>query len=664
MDGNDATAQGIVTGGHHSQARARSRVRWLPRPRTAGVLLILLCLLLLVLLPELIWGHSARTPAPSALNQAPSADHWLGTDALGRDVLERTLVAGRLSISLSVLALGIGVVSGLVLGGLAAAAGRRIATVISGTIAVLVAFPSLMMALFLAVIFGSGAEGSTLAIGFALTPYFARVTENASRTALVSDYVAAARCLGVRGPVLYARHVLPSVSGPVLTSASVFSGTTLLAFASLSFLGLGVTDPSIDWGSMLDNGLGQLYTNPALALGPSLAIVIVAIAFNTIGETLTSDRRRRRTVHGRTAPPERVNDNRKDVGAGLGPYLLRVEGLAVEADGLRGGNAPVVDFGLSLRAGERVGLVGESGSGKSLSIVSLIKLDAPGTTAHADVHYFDGDDLNKIRAGRVLRKRLAGRIGLVGQDPMSALNPVVGIGSQMVEETVVHGHRSRRDAKRLAVRVLEAVGIQGAGDRLRSRPHQFSGGMRQRVAIGMALMDDPALIVADEPTTALDATVQLQVLELLRKSTEDTNAALLLVSHDLGVIANLCTRVLVMYGGRIVEELEAGDLRRAQHPYTRALVESVPDLEAARERRLNTIPGRPPEPANRPGGCVFAPRCPRAQADCVERVPQLEQSGPSRVACFHPIPDGRSPGTTLSGPRRDGGSHEGSSAHA
>jgi oligopeptide/dipeptide ABC transporter ATP-binding protein len=650
VDGDHTTAPGIVTGGH---ARTQRRV---PRPRTVGVLFILLGLLLLVLLPELIWGHSARTPAPSALRQTPSAAHWLGTDALGRDILERTLVAGQLSISLSVLALGIGVVSGVVLGGLAAAAGRRVAAVISGAIAVLVAFPSLMMALFLAVIFGSGAEGSTLAIGFALTPYFARVTENASKTALISDYVAAARCLGVRGPTLYARHVLPSVSSPVLTSASVFSGTTLLAFASLSFLGLGVRDPSIDWGSMLDNGLGELYTNPATALGPSLAIVIVAIAFNTIGEALTGDHRRRRTVRGRTAQSTRAGDGRADVVACPDPRLVWVERLVVEANGLRGENAPVVDFGLSLRAGERVGLVGESGSGKSLSIASLIKLDATGTTAHADVHYFDGVDLREIRTGRALRKRLAGRIGLVGQDPMSALNPVISIGAQMTEETVVHGHRSRREAKRLAARVLEAVGIQDASNRLRSRPHQFSGGMRQRVAIGMGLMDEPALIVADEPTTALDATVQLQVLELLRKSTDDTNAALLLVSHDLGVIANLCTRVLVMYGGRIVEELRVEDLRRAQHPYTRALVESVPDLDAARERQLNTIPGRPPEPANRPDGCVFAPRCPRAQADCVNRVPQLEQSGPTRVACFHPVPDGRT--------RRDAGSHDGSSTHA
>jgi oligopeptide/dipeptide ABC transporter ATP-binding protein len=163
--------------------------------------------------------------------------------------------------------------------------------------------------------------------------------------------------------------------------------------------------------------------------------------------------------------------------------------------------------------------------------------------------------------------------------------------------------------------------------------------MRQRVAIGMGLMDDPALIVADEPTTALDATVQLQVLDLLRTAVDESGAALLLVSHDLGVISHLCDRVLVMYGGRLVEVLDVADLRRAQHPYTRALVEAVPELDAPRDQPLAVIPGRPPEPDERPPGCVFAARCPRAQERCTTEAPTLSVDGPTRVACFYPIRD-------------------------
>ncbi|MEO3876627.1 dipeptide/oligopeptide/nickel ABC transporter permease/ATP-binding protein [Nonomuraea sp. B12E4] len=613
-------------------------LRRLLQPQSVGLLVVLLALLLLVVVPEHVWGESARTPAPSVLNQGPSADHWLGTDGLGRDVLERTFVAGRLSVSLSVLALGLGVLSGVVLGAVTAATGRRVAAVLSGTIGVLVAFPSLMMALFLAVIFGAGARGSTLAIGFALAPYFARVTEKASRTALASDYVAAARSLGVSGPLLYVRHVLPSISAPVLTSASVLSGTTLLAFASLSFLGLGVRDPAIDWGSMLKNGVGQLYTNPATALAPGIAIVLVAMAFNAVGESFTHEHRTRPAgKRGRSTRPIAADEPPR--AAPPGPHLVHVDRLTVEAGDLRGEHAPVVDFSLCLHAGERVGLVGESGSGKSLSVASLIKLEPAGTRVRATVHEFEGTDLRRFRADRALRKHLAGRISLISQDPMSALNPVISIGSQMVEETVVHGHRSRREARTRAVEVLDAVGIRGTARRMQSRPHEFSGGMRQRVVIGMGLMDHPALIVADEPTTALDSTVQLQVLDLLKRWTNDAHAALILVSHDLGVVSNLCTRVLVMYGGRVVEVLKVEDLRRAQHPYTRALVETVPDLDAPRERRLSSVPGRPPEPDQRPHGCVFAPRCARVQADCTDRMPPLEQSGPTRVACFHPVRD-------------------------
>ncbi|MFF0451178.1 dipeptide/oligopeptide/nickel ABC transporter permease/ATP-binding protein [Streptomyces sp. NPDC004609] len=620
----------------------RSRWRAALRPvlvpgNHLAVVLILLVLLLLVVVPEYIWGEGARTPDPNALNMPPSADHWLGTDALGRDIFERIVVGARLSLSLSVLALVIGATTGLIVGGLAAA-GRRFGAVISGCIAVLVAFPSLMMALFLAVIVGTGGRGSLLAVGFALAPYFARVTENASKAALASDYVAAARCLGVGGPRLYARHVLPSVSRPLLTNASVLSGTTLLAFASLSFLGLGVSDPAIDWGSMLSDGLGQLYTNPATALGPGVAIVLAAIALNIVGEALTGERSTRPQRRDSRPRTGRASTYLPGADTPTAPSaLMRVDGLRVEAGDFLGDRALVVDFSLRLRNGERVGLVGESGSGKSLSIASLIKLEAAGTTAHADVHTFDGIDLGVARVDRTLRRRLAGRIGLVGQDPMSALNPVISVGSQMVEETVVHRHRSRHAARKRAEQVLTAVGIHDAANRMRYRPHQFSGGMRQRVAIGMGLMDDPALIVADEPTTALDATVQLQVLDLLRTLTEETDAALLFVSHDLGVVSHLCTRVLVMYGGRVVEDLQVADLRRAQHPYTRALVDSVPELDAPRSQPLSSIPGRPPEPDKRPDGCVFAPRCPRARARCTEQAPDLLELGPTQVACFYPI---------------------------
>ncbi|WP_323187754.1 ABC transporter ATP-binding protein [Streptomyces sp. NBC_00051] len=287
---------------------------------------------------------------------------------------------------------------------------------------------------------------------------------------------------------------------------------------------------------------------------------------------------------------------------------------------------------LDIGAGEAVGLVGESGSGKSLSALALADLvPHPGRVSAAALG-FDGHDL---RAD----PRLGTELAMVFQDPMASLNPALRVGRQLAEVAEVHLGASRAEATARAVDRLDAVRIATPGRRARQRPHEYSGGMRQRAVIAMGLMGKPKLIIADEPTTALDVAVQREVLDLLAEVREESGAALLLISHDLAVVAQVCERVLVMYAGLVVENLPVTELLGgAAHPYTRALVGAVPTMTTDRGTELATIPGRPPEPGETGAGCPFAARCERVRERCHEDTPELTALGPGRqVACWYPV---------------------------
>jgi oligopeptide/dipeptide ABC transporter ATP-binding protein len=302
-----------------------------------------------------------------------------------------------------------------------------------------------------------------------------------------------------------------------------------------------------------------------------------------------------------------------------------------------------------VRRGEAVGIVGESGSGKSMTALAITRLVADHARVGAARLELLGTDL--LTADTTVRRRMLGtKLAMVFQDPMTAFNPTRRIGSQLAEVATHHQGMTRRDAMARVVDRLTAVRIPEADTRAKQYPHEFSGGMRQRAMIGMGLMGTPALIVADEPTTALDVTVQQQVLDLLAAIRAADGVALVLISHDVTVVTEVCDRVLVMYAGRIVEDLSAADLvTAARHPYTRALLAAVPDMATELDRPLATIPGRPISPADVPPGCAYADRCPLADARCRAEDPPLVADpavGPShRVACWHsgePLPADRS----------------------
>lgn len=610
-----------------------------------GLGLLVLVLIFAVLGP-LLWGDQARAVDIDRALQGTSAAHWIGTDQLGRDLFARVLTATRVSLLLALLATVISTVGGLGLGAAPMFLGRFLGRQVNALINIAVAFPSLLLTLVLATIFGVGARGAVLAVGIAGIPTFARLFQTLSASVGDLDYVAAARIAGAGRLRILFRHVLPNVAEPLIVSITIGAGASLLTFAGLSFLGLGIQAPSYDWGKLMQDNLSRIYTDPLSALVPGLAVVITGLAFNLTGEaaarafgiadpTLVA---KAATGARDRGEPVLTTDSDHVEETSVAEAVLEVRNLSVAFPSAGGDVRPVRGVSLTVSDGEAVGIVGESGSGKSLTALSVAQLVLEPAQVAADrlrlggVNLLDGGDH---------REFLGTSLAMVFQDPMTSFNPAHRIGSQLAEVGRFHLGQSRQAAWARAVDRLRAVRIREPERRARQYPFEFSGGMRQRAMIGMGLMGSPKLIIADEPTTALDVTVQQEVLALLENVRADESAALLLISHDVSVIREVCDRVVVMYAGRVVEELPIEQIDEARHPYTRALIAAVPDMESDLDAPLTAIPGQPVDPAQVPVGCAFAARCPLADDTCTTNEPTLRASvegeSAGRVACWHPI---------------------------
>ena len=318
------------------------------------------------------------------------------------------------------------------------------------------------------------------------------------------------------------------------------------------------------------------------------------------------------------------------------PEVLRIEQLTIDflsAERI----AAVREVSLQVSPGECLGIVGESGSGKSQTFMGALGLLPRSARATGSVRFEGREILDAPRA--VLNKIRGSRLSMVFQDPMSSLTPHLRIGTQLAEVLVCHRGMSWRESELAALRMLDRVRVPESKRRLRQYPHQLSGGMRQRVMIAMGLLCEPALMIADEPTTALDVTVQAQIIDLLRTLRHEYGTAFVLISHDLAVVGGLADRILVMYAGRVVESAAARDLlRRPRHPYTAELLRCVPDLSGPPLERMPSLPGQPPDAAQPAAGCEFAPRCPFAVELCRAQRPPLRRLGPGEVACHFPLP--------------------------
>jgi peptide/nickel transport system permease protein len=572
--------------------------------------------------------------------QPPSAAHPLGTDDGGKDVLSSLIYGARVSLvvgfAAAAIALGIGGLVGVVAGYRSGWLGSLLMRITDFFLVI----PDLALQIVLVAIIGPSLVTIILVIGILGWTTTARLVRSQTLSVRERKFVMRARAIGAGDAHILRRHILPAVLPLMLANMVLVVSLAILSESTLAFLGLG--DPTaISWGKMLnfafDRGAVSAGAWWAL-LPPGFAIVWVVLATTLLGTALEDALNPRLKRHHLEAPGSDVAPDRRVVPAprpaeiGAAAAILQVRDLAVEFT-VEGRALRAVDgVSFDLRRGETLGLVGESGCGKTTTALGILRLLPPGGRVVGGSVFFDGEDLLGLEADALRRFRWT-RLSLVFQGAMNALNPVRTVGDQIAEAVRLHapGTTKAEGASR-ASELLERVGI--GRRRAREYPHTYSGGMRQRAMIALALACDPDVIVADEPTTALDVMIQAQILELLGGIARDFGMGIILVTHDLGVVAQVCDRVVVMYGGVVAEENDAATLFASpQHPYTQQLLLSFPDL-AHPDRPLRGIPGSPPRLDAMPAGCRFAPRCPHAFDRCrVERPVDYATLG-GRASCF------------------------------
>jgi peptide/nickel transport system permease protein len=604
-------------------------LRRLLRKRAAAVALCFVVLLVAVaVLAPVIMPHDPGRQSLLDRYEGPSSEHWLGSDSLGRDNLSRLIEGTRVTLWAALQAIVVAVVLGIPAGLLAGYVGRMVDAVLNRIADVLLALPPLILALSIVGILGPGLSNAMLAIGVVMAPRFFRVARAAAASVRNETYIEATRAMGCSSTRILFRHVLPNSSGPLLVQVSFALGVVVTSEASLSFLGLGAVPPTASWGTMVRDAFSNVYDARSQLIAPSIMVVLTILAFSVLGDGL-------RDALGRGSRGTRIS--KSDLASGpsraervlmqsrtVSPTapLLEVENLAVDFFTPHGPVRVVEGVSFTLADGETFGLVGESGSGKtvtSLALLGMISLPT-GRVADGSVR-LRGRELVGL-PGRDLRPIRGGEVSMIFQEPRRSLDPAFTVGDQIAETVRAHLGVSRRDAWRRAVEMLELVKIPDAKQRAHQYPHQFSGGMAQRVMLAIALSCSPKVLIADEPTTALDVTVQAQVLELIRELQADLGLAVLFISHDLGVIAQMCDRVGVMYAGQLVEQATAFDLfARPRHPYTAALLASIANPEAE-SGRLVAIPGAVPPAHAWPTGCRFHPRCAHVTDRCVSEAPQ------------------------------------------
>ncbi|MES9519485.1 dipeptide/oligopeptide/nickel ABC transporter permease/ATP-binding protein [Streptomyces capoamus] len=623
--------------------------RRLPLPSKAALCFLAVVALVAVLAPVLAPDDPLDQQDPVGGSGAPSAAHWMGQDSLGRDVLSRLMYGARWSLAIGLGATGLALVAGALLGALAATSRKAVDETLMRCLDVVMAFPGIALAAVLVAVFGGGIGVLICAIAFLFTPPVARVVRANVLDQYGEDYVTAERVIGARTPHIVLRHVAVNCAAPVLVFCTVQVAEAVVFEASLSFVGAGVRPPDPSWGSVIADGRTMVLTGGWWAtVFPGLLILLTVLSLNILSEGVSDAwaapaPRETQAPADRPATPapgtgevvalpglaeaaRRLRERARPAPDRGGQPVLAVADLAIGFPGRHRGVDVVAGVGFEVYPGEVLGLVGESGCGKSLTALTVMGLPPKGARISGQVRFRRRDLLAEPM--RVRRRLLGHEMAMVYQDALSSLNPAMTIRAQLRQLV-------RRGGRRGPGELLELVGLD-PGRTLRSRPHELSGGQRQRVLIAMALSRDPQLIVADEPTTALDVTVQAQVMELLLRLRAELGFALVLVSHDLALVADVTDRVAVMYGGRIVETGVTADLVAAPaHHYTRGLLGSVLSLESA-EERLTQIGGVVPDPAGFPAGCRFADRCPLATAVCHRTVPVLTGSPGHAAACHHP----------------------------
>jgi peptide/nickel transport system permease protein len=646
----DRTIGDAAVAGPEAEAAPRRTLRKLLRRKTflAGALLITLILAVAVFAPLLaphdpIQQDLSVSLAPPAWAEGGSMDHPLGTDTLGRDTAARLMYGARNSLVIAFSAVLIASVLGLVAGIAAGFSRGWLDALLMRLGDMQLAFPFILLAIIvLGVLPDRNAFHLILVLGIPGWILYARVVRSRVLAERDKDYVTAARSIGASRFRQMSKYVLPAVWQVVLVIAMIDIGFVILVESTLSFLGLGLTPPTPSWGLILAEGRRNMIISPWLSIFPGLAIMVTVLAINLTADGAADvlDPKLKkgifRRIRQKTPPPPRAVFAGEAVPDGPAPEtLLAVRDLSVEFPLQDTTVQAVRSASFEVDREETLGIVGESGSGKSVTALSIIQLlDSRGRVTGGQI-LFEGRDLSRIghREMAALRGR---KIGMIFQNPGASLNPVLSIGSQMTETVRAHQQIDSEEARERAAAALLDVGIGDPRYVLGQYPFQLSGGMNQRVMIAMAMLARPDLLIADEPTTALDVTTQAQVLEQLRDVTRQHRTALIFITHDIALVREYANSIVVLYAGQVAERGPVEEvIGSPQHPYTQALLESVPRGDIEPGERLPVIKGELPDPTRVPIGCPFAPRCPYVMNVCIEVNPPLEEVGPGRLAACH-----------------------------
>ena len=592
---------------------------------------------------------------------APSWSHLLGTDELGRDTFSRLLYGGRPTLIYALEASVVTFVIGLPLGMLAGFKGGRTDRVLMGINDVGMSAPVIILVLLVLSVFENDFWLAMITLGIAVSPPLIRNVRGATLTVRNELFIDAARVSGLSNVQIIRRHVLPRIQGAVLVQLTLNCALSVLFTVSLGFLGFGVQAPSASWGSMTAEAGTVLARSPWLLIASGGITGIFVLCLGLLGDairdaavevwsgmgTAAPAARRRRAPRGVTTTGAAhtargatttgaAHTPRGATAAGRarplpspsGDALLSMRDVAIAFP--RAGREVLVADGIDLdiAPGESVGLVGESGCGKTSVARAVIRLLRGGGRVVSGSIWFAGQDVLALSA-RELRGFRGTSVGYISQEPMVALDPSYRVGSLLLESIRSHTGLSGKDATRRVHELLELVHLPRPAEVARMYPHELSGGMAQRVAIARALAGSPRLLIADEPTTALDVTVQAEILKLLAELRVETGMAILLVSHDWTVVGRLCERAIVMYAGQVVEHASVHDLlTTAAHPYTQGLLACRPSSLPAGSHALPAIPGTVPDPEAWPPGCRFADRCRyRAEACSAAPIELLEPGG-------------------------------------
>ncbi|KAI7255612.1 hypothetical protein KC345_g11105, partial [Hortaea werneckii] len=513
------------------------------------------------------------------MNKAPNLKHWLGTDALGRDILTRVMQAGRISLTVGLASMVLSVFLGSLLGAIAGYYGGLLDQIIMRIADLLMTIPGLPLLFIFGALLSEWKIPTDyrmyivmLMLSIVNWPGLARMVRGQMLSLREREFMQAAVVLGLRDRRKLFHHLLPNIVPLLIVMATLNIGGAILSESVLSFFGLGVMPPTPTWGNMIDsaNNIIDFQDRPWLWIPPGLSIfATVAISMEPL-----------------------MNIN------GLSTVFFTDEGKVRAVDN--------VSFGI--REGETVCIVGESGCGKSVTAMSVMGLvEEPGGKVAGGSIDFRGEDLLQLDKN-TLRSIRGNEIAMIFQEPMSSLNPVMRIGEQIMEPLIVHLKMNKKQARTRAIELITQVGISRPDKIIDSYPHELSGGMLQRIMIAIAVSCGPKLLIADEPTTALDVTIQAQILDLLRGFKENSGMSILLITHDLGVVAEMADYVIVMYSGKIVEEGGVVELFESpKHPYTRGLLKSKPVM-GQRLEELYSIPGQVPNPLELEPSCYFHDR--------------------------------------------------------